>query len=84
MPSLAGNGVMYKCDRCYDRVADGELPASFAGPAELSETLEHLARCPDPFVAEDLPGDLTEESKRLVAQKLLAMGVVRRAAKPDD
>lgn len=27
LPSLAGNGVMYKCDRCYDRVAQGELPA---------------------------------------------------------
>ena len=27
MPSMAGNGVMYKCDRCYQRVADGELPA---------------------------------------------------------
>ena len=27
LPSLAGNGVMYKCDRCYDRVAAGELPA---------------------------------------------------------
>ncbi len=26
LPSLAGNGVMYKCDRCYKRVADGELP----------------------------------------------------------
>lgn len=27
LPSLAGNGAMFKCDRCYDRVAKGELPA---------------------------------------------------------
>jgi formate dehydrogenase iron-sulfur subunit len=27
MPALAGNGVMYKCDRCYNRVAQGEMPA---------------------------------------------------------
>jgi len=27
MPLLAGNGVMYKCDRCYDLVAQGGLPA---------------------------------------------------------
>lgn len=27
MPHLAGNGVMYKCDRCYDRIDSGELPA---------------------------------------------------------
>lgn len=27
LPSMAGNGVMFKCDRCYDKVADGQLPA---------------------------------------------------------
>ena len=27
LPRLAGNGVMYKCDRCFQRVAQGELPA---------------------------------------------------------
>jgi Fe-S-cluster-containing dehydrogenase component len=27
LPSFAGNGVMYKCDRCYDRIEDDDLPA---------------------------------------------------------
>lgn len=27
MPALAGNGVMYKCDRCYNRIAKGQMPA---------------------------------------------------------
>jgi Fe-S-cluster-containing dehydrogenase component len=27
LPNFAGNGVMYKCDRCYNRIAEGELPA---------------------------------------------------------
>lgn len=27
MPSYAGNGVMYKCDRCYNRIQHGETPA---------------------------------------------------------
>jgi len=27
MPHFAGNGVMYKCDRCYNRIEKGELPA---------------------------------------------------------
>jgi Fe-S-cluster-containing dehydrogenase component len=36
LPNYAGNGVMYKCDRCYDRVAQGELPACIeACPKEV-------------------------------------------------
>ncbi len=27
LPQYAGNGVMYKCDRCYQRIDQGELPA---------------------------------------------------------
>lgn len=27
LPAFAGNGVMYKCDRCYDRVDRGVAPA---------------------------------------------------------
>jgi len=27
LPAFAGNGVMYKCDRCYNRLEKGELPA---------------------------------------------------------
>lgn len=27
LPSFVGNGVMFKCDRCYDRIEKGKLPA---------------------------------------------------------
>ena len=39
LPSMAGNGVMYKCDRCYDRVADGELPACIEACPEDVQTI---------------------------------------------
>ena len=39
MPSLAGNGVMYKCDRCYERVAEGELPACIEACPEDVQTI---------------------------------------------
>jgi formate dehydrogenase iron-sulfur subunit len=27
LPNFAGNGAMFKCDRCYDRIQEGKLPA---------------------------------------------------------
>jgi Fe-S-cluster-containing dehydrogenase component len=39
MPNFAGNGVMYKCDRCYDRVAAGELPACIDACPEEVQTI---------------------------------------------
>ncbi len=39
MPSMAGNGVMYKCDRCYNRLADGELPACIEACPEGVQTI---------------------------------------------
>ena len=27
MPAFAGNGVMYKCDRCFDLLEEGDVPA---------------------------------------------------------
>jgi len=41
LPSLAGNGVMYKCDRCYDRIARGELPACIDACPEEVQTIGH-------------------------------------------
>jgi formate dehydrogenase iron-sulfur subunit len=39
LPSMAGNGVMYKCDRCYQRVAEGELPACIESCPEGVQTI---------------------------------------------
>lgn len=39
LPSLAGNGVMYKCDRCYNRIAQGELPACIEQCPEDVQTI---------------------------------------------
>ncbi|MBT3311923.1 MAG: 4Fe-4S dicluster domain-containing protein [Desulfobacteraceae bacterium] len=39
LPSLAGNGVMYKCDRCYNKIAKGELPACIEECPENVQTI---------------------------------------------
>ncbi|MDD2390447.1 MAG: 4Fe-4S dicluster domain-containing protein [Desulfobacterales bacterium] len=39
LPAFAGNGVMYKCDRCYDRISKGELPACIEACPEGVQTI---------------------------------------------
>ena len=60
MPRIAGNGVMYKCDRCYERVAQGEEPAcveicpmriQHIGPrSEMLDLARKLAKDMDGYV----------------------------------
>ena len=38
-PNFAGNGVMYKCDRCYDKIAKGQLPACIEACPEDVQTI---------------------------------------------
>lgn len=63
LPRLAGNGVMYKCDRCYQLVEQGQLPACIEacpedvqqiGPREeMLEKAYALAREMDGYVYGD-------------------------------
>jgi Fe-S-cluster-containing dehydrogenase component len=39
LPSLAGNGILNKCDRCYNRIAEGELPACIEACPEEVQTI---------------------------------------------
>ncbi len=39
LPALAGNGVMYKCDRCYDKLEKGEVPACIEVCPENVQTI---------------------------------------------
>jgi len=39
LPSLAGNGVMYKCDRCYQKLEQGETPACIEACPENVQTI---------------------------------------------
>jgi len=60
MPRLAGNGVMYKCDRCHQLLDKGETPACISvcpegvqsiGPrAEMAVKARELARSMNGFI----------------------------------
>ena len=60
LPQYAGNGVMFKCDRCYNRIREGELPACIEvcpedvqqiGPRnEILEKAHQLAREIDGYI----------------------------------
>ena len=39
LPNFAGNGVMYKCDRCHDRITEGDLPACIEACPEDVQTI---------------------------------------------
>lgn len=39
LPALAGNGVMFKCDRCYNRIEQGMLPACIEACPEQVQTI---------------------------------------------
>ena len=39
LPKFAGNGVMYKCDRCYNRINEGKLPACIEVCPEHVQTI---------------------------------------------
>jgi len=39
LPSLAGNGAMYKCDRCYQKLEKGETPACIEACPENVQTI---------------------------------------------
>jgi len=39
LPNFAGNGVMFKCDRCYQSVAEGGLPACIEACPEGVQTI---------------------------------------------
>ncbi len=39
LPAFAGNGVMYKCDRCHNRLEKGEIPACIEACPENVQTM---------------------------------------------
>ncbi len=65
LPSLAGNGVMFKCDRCYNRIATGELPACIEQCPEDVQTIgprEEIIRQAH-YIAKDISGYIYGETE---------------------
>ncbi len=56
LPNFAGNGVMYKCDRCYNRVEQGDLPAC-------------IEACPEDVQTIGPRDEIVKEAHRLAAQE---------------
>ncbi len=56
LPSFAGNGVMYKCDRCHNRIAAGELPAC-------------IEECPEQVQTIGTRDEIVKEAHRLVDEE---------------
>ncbi len=56
MPGFAGNGVMYKCDRCRDLVATGGEPAC-------------ITACPNEVQRMGPPSEILAEARRLAAER---------------
>lgn len=55
MPRIAGNGVMYKCDRCHQLVDQGELPAC-------------ISACPEDVQTIGLRAEIVAKARKLAAE----------------
>ena len=53
-PSIGGNGVLYKCDRCYDKIAQGKTPAC-------------ITECPEGVQKIGSRADIISEAKKIAA-----------------
>jgi len=93
MPRLAGNGVMYKCDRCYQLLEQGELPACISacpedvqiiGPRhEIVARARALAREMDGFIyGLDENGGTNTIYVSPVPFEMLNQSIERGAGKP--
>ena len=54
LPRFAGNGVMFKCDRCYNRIAKGALPAC-------------IEECPEEVQTIGPRSEIVREARRIAA-----------------